>query len=311
MPDLSDFNKKLKKPMQSIDMEPVEVTASAPAPVQMPESPKVKGESILDNETFQKALIGLAPALIGAIAGGSEGGAIGGKVGSEALASMTEAERKAALAKQEAAQKKAEKEDERKFTLGRDEAKFKHDLAMEQLKEGKKPATADQAKAAQFARRTMQAEDVFSNLEKSGYQRGAGLEGVKSTLGEYIPQLRGSQLQQQEQAERNFVNSVLRRESGAAISPSEFKNAELQYFPRAGDSPEVLEQKKLNRQQVIAGLAGEAGEKAMGQIQQIAGSGQVMQKKSGMPDIGMSAQASQKPDFSKMSEAELKKYLGR
>lgn len=37
--------------------------------------------------------------------------------------------------------------------------------------------------------------------------------------------------QQFEQAQRNFINSVLRQESGAAIADSEFENAKKQYFP--------------------------------------------------------------------------------
>jgi len=35
-----------------------------------------------------------------------------------------------------------------------------------------------------------------------------------------------------EQAKKNFVNAVLRLESGAVISPSEFTNADKQYFPQ-------------------------------------------------------------------------------
>ena len=48
------------------------------------------------------------------------------------------------------------------------------------------------------------------------------------------------QQQQVEQSQRDYVNAVLRRESGAAISNAEFDNARKQYFPqrwrqRAGD----------------------------------------------------------------------------
>jgi len=58
-----------------------------------------------------------------------------------------------------------------------------------------------------------------------------------------------------EQAERNFINAVLRRESGAAIAPSEFDSAAKQYFPQPGDSPEVLDQKAANRKTVISNFA--------------------------------------------------------
>jgi len=49
------------------------------------------------------------------------------------------------------------------------------------------------------------------------------------------------------QDERNFINSILRRESGAVISPSEFAEARAQYIPQPRDSDAVLERKRQNR----------------------------------------------------------------
>jgi hypothetical protein len=71
--------------------------------------------------------------------------------------------------------------------------------------------------------------------------------------------LKSKEAQMQEQAERNFLNAVLRRESGASISESEFESGSRQYFPRFGDSPEVLEQKRQNRQQVTNSFLGISG----------------------------------------------------
>lgn len=68
-----------------------------------------------------------------------------------------------------------------------------------------------------------------------------------------------------DQAQRNFVNAVLRRESGSAISESEFDSANRQYFPQAGDTAEVLKQKLRNREVAIAGLKTE-GQKALNQF---------------------------------------------
>lgn len=303
MPDLSEFSKKLKKPMQSMEMEPVEVTASAPNPPPMPEAPKVKGESILDNETFQKALIGLAPALIGAIAGGSEGGAIGGKVGSEALAGMTEAERKAALAKQEAEQKKAEKEDERKFTVGRDEAKFKHDIAMQNAKKaGENPKDF----ASRVAKLSGTDKQRFDNA-RMAYD---AVQGLKSALsgGSNTFSLVGDN--PYTMASTQFEEGIGRMQSGGAITSDEAKRFKAM-LPSAMDSSEI-QMKKLA-----------AVEKEMGSRLQTLGFSPDeipgmnvaampnLGTKSKMPDVGMSAQAAQKPDFSKMSESDLKKYLGR
>jgi hypothetical protein len=65
--------------------------------------------------------------------------------------------------------------------------------------------------------------------------------------------------QQVEQAQRNFINAVLRRESGATIQPNEFDSANMQYFEQPGDSSEVKLQKKANRREAIEGLKRAAG----------------------------------------------------
>jgi hypothetical protein len=57
-----------------------------------------------------------------------------------------------------------------------------------------------------------------------------------------------------DQAKRNFINAVLRRESGAVISPEEFANANQQYFPQPGDGADVVAQKKKNREDAITGF---------------------------------------------------------
>jgi len=70
------------------------------------------------------------------------------------------------------------------------------------------------------------------------------------------------QSQQLEQAQRDFVNAVLRQESGAAISQGEFENAKRQYFPQPGDSEALLEQKAANRKLAIEGFKRSAGNAA-------------------------------------------------
>ncbi len=115
----------------------------------------------------------------------------------------------------------------------------------------------EQYDAGGFAKRMEQAEGVFGSLEKSGYKRGTQWEDLSA---EWSPNSwKNDNLKSQEQAERNFVNSSLRRESGAAISPEEFKSAEQQYFPRAGDTPAVLEQKRMNREQQTVAFKTAAG----------------------------------------------------
>lgn len=141
------------------------------------------------------------------------------------------------------------------------------------------PAKPDQTQAATFGRRLEQAEKVFSDLSAKKFNR-ANPETAAQT---YLPAMFQSEnLRKQDQAERNFVNAVLRRESGAAISKDEFDSAEKQYFPRPGDTPDILAQKQANRAQVKAGLQAAAGKKAWEQIPLIT----PPEKVSAAPEVG-------------------------
>jgi hypothetical protein len=117
------------------------------------------------------------------------------------------------------------------------------------------PMTEGQANAALYADRMRAAEKVILANEKEGQSAiGKGLEIVPG--GNYL-QSEGYQLY--EQARRDFINAVLRRESGAVISDAEFANAEKQYFPRPGDKPDVLKQKAENRRIALEGISRAAG----------------------------------------------------
>ena len=123
-----------------------------------------------------------------------------------------------------------------------------------------KPPTAEQAKSALFSKRMADAEQVFGALEKQGWSPTAGQEYVGA-----IPlvgnKLLSNERQQFDQAERNFINAVLRPESGAVISDVEFANARRQYIPQPGDTPATLAQKKANRQQAMLGVGAGSGNK--------------------------------------------------
>jgi hypothetical protein len=126
--------------------------------------------------------------------------------------------------------------------------------------------TEAQGKATGFALRAKQASDVLDVVGKDGKVQ----PGVLKRVGESVP-LVGEGLgtllnvtqtppqQQVEQAQRAFVNAILRQESGAAVNESEFINAKKQYFPQPGDSKEVIDQKRLNRETAIKALEVAAG----------------------------------------------------
>jgi hypothetical protein len=124
---------------------------------------------------------------------------------------------------------------------------------------GKKPwkPTADEAKAGGFADRMIAAEEILAGLEQEGtdlWSRQA--EGAIWGLGNFAV---SPEYQQFAQARRDFATAVLRRESGAAIADSEFYNADQQYFPVPGDGPDVIAQKRRNRETVIASMIRGAG----------------------------------------------------
>lgn len=168
----------------------------------------------------------------------------------------------------------------------------------------------DQAwNSANFAKSMEEAETVFKSLKDQGYSaesRGAQMRRGAADLplvGGLLSQAQSGPDRQQSQAERSFVNAVLRKESGAAISPTEFENAALQYFPRAGDTPQVLAQKEQNRAQRIEAFKAQAGN-AYGAIPTVASSTLPSQKKGGLLK---SADAKQSDHLDSLSDAELEK----
>lgn len=158
-------------------------------------------------------------------------------------------------------------------------------------------STPDQGKAASFAQRMDQAEAVFAKLENEGFDRASYTgAGEANLFGAIQPGL----AKRQNQAETNFVSAVLRRESGAAISPKEFELAEELYFPRAGDDEQTKLQKAQTRLAAIEGIRAEAGSNAMGKIQPIpAGRGNPA-KSGGVPGVA-EAQASSLPPVVKQN----------
>lgn len=119
--------------------------------------------------------------------------------------------------------------------------------------------------AATYAKRLEDANAQISGLMSKGYDPttvGASIQG--SSL--YPERLRSEESKLMEQAKRNFLNAVLRRESGSAISPSEFESGNAQYFPSPGDTPAVLAQKERNRNVALAGMMAE-GSRAMPRLE--------------------------------------------
>ncbi|MDR5802128.1 hypothetical protein [Caballeronia sp. LZ001] len=142
--------------------------------------------------------------------------------------------------------------------------------------------TGEQSNAVAFGARALDAQNTLRQLEAGGTNSGGrfaqGLEnlpwvggalsnGVRSTatlplgIGAAAQATIAPNEQQQsyEQAQRNFVSAVLRKESGAAISNDEYANEAKKYFPQPGDTPATIEQKARARDLAIEGLKAQAG----------------------------------------------------
>jgi hypothetical protein len=125
--------------------------------------------------------------------------------------------------------------------------------------------TEFQGKAAMFGARAQEADRIIAELD--GKYSPAGINTKQAVGG--IPLIGGGveaganlmlsgASQKAEQAQRDFINAVLRLESGAVIAESEFNNAKKQYFPQPGDAKAVIAQKAANRKIAIQGLMNNA-----------------------------------------------------
>ena len=159
--------------------------------------------------------------------------------------------------------------------------------------------TVDAAKNTGFLVRVRESNKILNDLEDQGTRFGQqNLDKVPLGLGNYG---RDTQFQQFDQARRDFVNAILRRESGAVIADSEFENANQQYFPVPGDSPEVIKQKRQNRQNAIRGIQVGSGD----------GAAYIDAQDAAAPPPEQTPEAfdPQTPDFSQMSDEELQAYI--
>lgn len=118
-----------------------------------------------------------------------------------------------------------------------------------------KPATASQSLASGFASRLESSGRILSQFSDLG----SSMFGTVSGSGWFPNVLKSPDRQRMEQAQRDFVNAQLRRESGAVISDSEFDNAAKQYFPQPGDSDAVIAQKNQARNIAIQNMKNAAG----------------------------------------------------
>lgn len=104
--------------------------------------------------------------------------------------------------------------------------------------------TESQGKAQLFTERMVQNDKTLTSLEQLGFDPTT----IGTTAQRFVPnRFRSSEVQQYNAAKDNWISAVLRQESGAAISSSEYKQANREYFPQDGDSAAVVANKQQLR----------------------------------------------------------------
>lgn len=126
---------------------------------------------------------------------------------------------------------------------------------------GKAPAQNEYA-AAGYAKRARMSMEELKNLPKDvgSSTVSDGIQGANIMGYGLVPNaFKSDQRQSYEQVANNFISAVLRKESGASISPTERQAEFEKYFAQPGDSDQVIAQKDRSREQTIANLEAEGG----------------------------------------------------
>jgi len=118
--------------------------------------------------------------------------------------------------------------------------------------------TEGQGKATLFAGRMQAANTILERYEDQGTDIGQAVLGI-IPLGK---RAQSPEYKLYRQAKEDFINALLRQESGAAIGKDEFDRADEQYFPQPNDPPAVIDQKRRNRERAVELLKLSAGEAA-------------------------------------------------
>lgn len=116
-----------------------------------------------------------------------------------------------------------------------------------------KPLNDNQSKALLFGGRMFEADQKMRTLanKENGNTTTSNPWSRTPGVGPVVNYFSNENQQMLDQAKRDFMSAVLRRESGAAIADSEYDNADKQYFPQVGDDEKTITQKAKNRETAI------------------------------------------------------------
>jgi NACalpha-BTF3-like transcription factor len=114
-----------------------------------------------------------------------------------------------------------------------------------------RPMTEAQSKDTVYATR---AQGSLETLDKLGDALTSLGESAAGSLGKTGNYLKSEEYQQAEQAGREFLAAVLRKDTGAAVTQQEMDIYGSTYLPEPGNGPKVLEQKRVSRRRALEAL---------------------------------------------------------
>ena len=135
-----------------------------------------------------------------------------------------------------------------------------------------KPFTDQQSKDIGFLRRAQESNKELSAVNKDGKQeRIEGLTNTKDALARAIPvfgrALQSNQSRQGVQTGKSFLAAVLRKDTGAAVTDTEFDYYSDIFLPQWGDDEGTLQLKANARQDFLNGMrAGMTNSAALAQM---------------------------------------------
>lgn len=114
-----------------------------------------------------------------------------------------------------------------------------------------KPLTEAQSKDAVFFTRGAGALPTLDQFGNALTSLPEAVGGNAPVVGNY---LKSKEYQQASQAGKEFLQAILRKDTGAAITKEETAEYGSVYLPQPGDGPEVLAQKKAARHRALAAI---------------------------------------------------------
>jgi hypothetical protein len=220
-----------------------------------------------DNDKMGMVLMAALPAVLGGLLGGKTGALAGAKAGEtgtkfiydENKEARKEQKESAILKAKSAADLRTASQKDQEIDLKKEGLKIQKEVADSTIRKNNQTAktagtkmTDAQSKSLGFGRRAMLADQMINELSSDP---SADVTSLRTQMKMAMPKWMGGFQNDQEQAlamaKLSFVSSVLRKESGAAVTPNEFSTYDKIYFPQPGDSEQTQSNKEILRKNFI------------------------------------------------------------